>query len=288
MLVRYRPSTGITLADFKADLDGILQGTITQVSQLSTNAKTSSLIYGTYPTGKYQRVNGTSYTYSKAHNAIAGYTHYFRLNFGSTQLDSLTIASGYTSGTDTLLNSWVINQNILPIPYTALNSMSIDIIINDKMFCIFTASSSYAGGVIDMGHSGVTRAYTSSMLMGHFHFSSQLAWNIATYQTQNPIFKSQYGGAIPYTYNLDTMSYGSAVYGLTTTIPYKRIATPAGNTLIIENPVFADTVTGGYATQLLYGVYKIATNAIGSLSVYTDPGNQLYRYTYNDFSFLVD
>ena len=137
MLVRYRTTSALTLNDFKADLDGIIQGTITQASQLSTNAKDNSVFYGTYPTGTFTRVNGTSYTYSKTHNEIAGKTHYFRLTFDSVALAAVTIASGYTSGSDTLLNTYNSVVGIAPFPYEIYYKYGVDIIVNEKMIGIF-------------------------------------------------------------------------------------------------------------------------------------------------------
>lgn len=287
MLVRYRTTTDLTLTDFKADLDGIIQGTITQASQLSTNAKDNSVFYGSYPTGKYARVNSTSYTYSKAHNSIAGKTHYFRLTFDSSALTSFTVASGYTSGSDTLLNTYNSSVSISPFPYEIYYKYGVDIIVNDKMIGIFTQNGNCMS-FIDVGHTGVSRAYTDSMMMALIAFPKTTASsNIATYSVQDPIYKTTTNAYIPYTYNLSSLSYGSLVYGFSATIP-RKVATSIGGTLaLVENPVFIDCVQSGYCSHLLYGMNKIATNSFGGFTVYSD-GLGLYRFAYCDFSFLVD
>jgi len=287
MLVRYRTTKDLTLTDFKADLDGIIQGTITQASQLSTNAKDNSVFYGTYPTGKYSRVNGTSYTYSKAHNSIAGKTHYFRLTFDSVALASFTVAKGYTSGTDTLLNTYNSNVGIAPFPYDIYYRYGVDIIVNDKMIGIFTQNGN-SFSFIDIGHTGVSRAYTDSMMMAFVNLPvSTFSSNIATYTTQDPLYKTTTNAYIPYTYNLSSLSYGSLVYGFSATIPRKVVTSIGGTLSLIENPVFIDSPTSGYCSHLLYGVNKLSTNAMGGFRVYSD-GSGINRFTYCDFSFLVD
>ena len=106
MLVRYRTTGNQTLANFQADLNSIITGGVGSTNDLSAPARTYSSIYGTYPNGIYSRVNATTYTYSKAHNVIAGYTHYFRFGFSATQLTTWDLAQSYTSGTDSLVNTY--------------------------------------------------------------------------------------------------------------------------------------------------------------------------------------
>lgn len=287
MLVRYRTTKDLTLTDFKADLDGIIQGTITQASQLSTSAKDNSVFYGTYPTGTFTRVNGTSYTYSKTHNEIAGKTHYFRLTFDSVALASFTVAKGYTSGTDTLLNTYNSNVGIAPFPYDIYYKYSVDIIVNEKMIGIFTQNGS-SFSFNDIGHTGVSRAYTDSMMMAFVDLPSTTIFsNIASYDTQVPIFKTTTNAYIPYTYNFSTLSYGSLVYGFSATTPKKVVSSVGGTLSLVENPVFIDSIKSGYCSHMLYGMNKLATNAMSGRRVYSD-GTGANRLTYSDFSFLVD
>lgn len=274
MLVRYRTVAGITINDLKADLDGIIKGTITSASQLSTYAKDNSEIYGTYPSNIYARVNGTSYTYSKKHHTESTYTHYFRLTFDSTKLTTLTLAQGYTSGTDTLLNTSVQTVNHGLYIFDPYYPVGLDIIINDKMIYFNATMSSFQLGVFDMGHNGTSRAYTSSMLMAFQDMSNVIG------------FKTNTGGTIPYTYNFDSLSYGTIVTSMYVLTPLKRYDAQ-GKVILTENPVFTYASQSSNVYHLLYGVYKLPINAMAGSKLYKDSSN-LYRLTVNDFSLLVD
>jgi hypothetical protein len=106
MLVKYRMNSTATLTTLKADLHKIISGQITTVADFGTGCdKTNTLVYGTYPTGKYTVENAGTYTYSKVHGQYSDTTHYFRLNFGATYLDSISLSKSYTSGTNTLVNA---------------------------------------------------------------------------------------------------------------------------------------------------------------------------------------
>ena len=97
---------GATIADMKSDIHKIISGQITSTADFSASCdKTNTVIYGAYPTGVYTVANASSYTYSKVHSQDSGYTHYFRLIWGASQLDQIALAQSYTSGTDTLVNS---------------------------------------------------------------------------------------------------------------------------------------------------------------------------------------
>lgn len=283
MLVRYRTDSGTTISDFKADLDGIIQGTITSVNQLSTTARTNSTIVGSYPTGKYTRVNQTSYTYSKAHNEVAGYTHYFRLTFDSTMLTTVTLASGYTSGTDTLLNSTATSVNIQNFRYDSAYPTAFDIIINDKFIFFCAPQSNTYLGLFDLGHTGITRAYTNSMLMGVVNLNNTLNNNVAS---PLPLYWTTTGVTVPYSYNMDTLSYGTLSSGFSANTPFKRINS-SGAVTITENPVYTVCFTTSNDSKLIYGMYKTPTNAFSGIQTYKDSSN-LYRLNLYDFSLLVD
>jgi len=289
MLVRYRLDSIPTIAQFKADIDGIIQGTITQVNQLSAPAQSNSSFYGSYPTGTFTRVNSTSYTYSKTHNTESK-THYFRLTFDSTQLTTITLAQGYTSGTDTLLNSTAKTVNIQCFKYDVNYPASIDIIVNDKMIYFQASQSGVQAGILDMGHNGVTRAYSDSMLMAYHDLNDIINTDNSSYTTQLQLFlvnnNASHGASVPYTYNLDTLSYGSASPGYITTTPLKK-ATTTKSVFIIENTVYMYTYSNGNALNSIYGLYKLPTGAFAGIQLYKDSSN-LYRLAVNDFSLLVD
>jgi len=269
MLVRYRTNSSCTLANFQADINNIILGNIATVNDLSSGAdKVNSVIYGTYPVGTYARVNGTSYTYSKLHSTESTYTHYFRLGFDATGINTLSLAQGYTSGTDTLLNSYGANCIAYPYAYTASQISEINIVVSNKSIAIISSLQSGAKmAVTDLGHTGVTRQYTSSMLMSvNDHTNSYGALTITC----------------PYTWNFDTSSYSTLSVGSATTTSLRK---GAGNgiTTIFENPIFAVF----QAPALVSGTYKIPLLTFQNPQVYKDAANK-YRLTVNDISFLVD
>jgi len=281
MLVRYRMLPACTLAQFQTDINNIILGNVTNVSQLSAGGdQVNSVIYGTYPTNSYARVNGTSYTYSKTHNdATTNKTHYIRLTFDATQLTTITLAAGYTSGTDTLVNSFPRTVNIVRAPYEAFYKSGIDIIVSNKMLVFFAPNSGVFLGLIDMGHSSTTRTYADSILMLMQDFS-----NVPNYgPLKNDVILNNTGTTIPYIYNYDTVGYASAVGGIQG-VQTVRKASGAGTSAIFENPAFTSS-TG--ASNLIYGCYRLPFNTFSGVQIYKD-GSNLYRLTINDLSLLVD
>jgi len=281
MLVRYRTTGNQTLANFQTDLNAIITGGVTSTSSLTTPAQANSSIYGTYPSGIYTRVNSTTYTYSKAHNVVSGYTHYFRFGFSATQLTTLDLAQSYTAGTDTLINTYQkTGLNINPtVNYDPNYPVGMDIVVSNKGIFIQAIQSAQMIGIFDLGHSGVTRAYTSSMLMAH-----QDMQNVINYGTNT-------GVIIPYTYNFDTLSYGTAGAGIATTshvniTPLKKF-TATSNLAVFENPVYITNTPSGSTIQLMYSVYKIPTATFAGIQIYQDSSN-LYRLSVNDYAILVN
>lgn len=281
MLIRYRTNDSCTLQNFKDDLNNLITGAVTTVNGLSSGVnKTASVIYGSYPTGTYSRVNGTTYTYSKAHNdATTSKTHYFRLNFDSTKLTTIQLAQSYTSGTDTLVNSYTTTTNITPTAYKALKPFGIDIIINNKMLAIFAPTSGILIAILDLGHSSTTRTYTNSMLMGIQDFV-----NVPGYgpNSTNTLLANK-GMVIPYSYNYELSTYGTITTGITGASSKKKPAGP-GTTRVFENPVF--TLADG-AASLVYGAYMVPFLTFSGIQVYKDSANA-YRLTVNDISLLAD
>jgi hypothetical protein len=276
MLVRYRTTGNQTLANFQTDLNNIITGGITGVSNLTTPAQTYSSILGSYPSGIYSRVNATTFTYSKAHNVVSGYTHYFRFGFSATQLTTLDLAQSYTSGTDTLINTYQkTGLNIGMINYDPNYPIGMDIIVSNKGLFIQAIQSNQMIGIVDLGHSGVTRAYTSSMLMAH-----QDMQNVINYGSNT-------GVIIPYTYSFDTLSYvtTSGASHLNAT-PIKKF-TASSNLAVMENPVFVTNTPGGSTLNLMYSMYKLPTSAFSGIQTYQD-SNSLYRLSMNDYAILIN
>jgi hypothetical protein len=280
MLVRYRINSTCTLANFQTDINNIILGNIATTADLSSGAdKTNSVVLGTYTTGIYNKVNASTYTYSKAHNSITGYTHYFRLTFDATQLTTIALAQSYTSGTDTLVNSSATTVNIQRFTFNSVLQNGIDIIVSNKMLVFFAPQSGVLIGIVDLGHSATTRAYTNSMLMVLQDFGNVPNWGATSQST----ILANTGGTIPYTYNYDTASYATVVTGISGAQTTRKTNTP-GSTTIFENPLFCN---GGGAANLMYGCYRIPYLSFNGVQLYKDASN-LYRLTVYDNSLLVD
>lgn len=277
MLVRYRMNSSCTIANMQSDIDKIILG-ISSVNELSSGCdKTNSVIYGTYPTGKYARVNQTSYTYSKAHNdSTTSKTHYFRLTYSGTQLTTVTLARSYTAGTDTLVDSYINNPmtslNISPFTYNSAAPIGLDIIINAASL-IFLSGTAVYKGLVDIGHSSTTRAYTDSMLMVWQDFM------------QVPIYSTTSGTIYPYLWNFTTGAYGTLEKGLTG-VKSTKVISSTGSQLLFENPILINNNVANTSNSL-YNVFQIPASTFAGLALYKD-SNNLWRVTINDVSILVD
>jgi hypothetical protein len=273
-------NSSCTLANMQTDINNIILGNITNVSQLSAGAdKPNSQIYGTYPTGTpYARVNGTTFTYSKIHNdSTTSKTHYFRLNFDATKLTTINLAQSYTSGTDTLVNSAtspVLNIGTSTFNVAAQNGL--DIVVNNKLIAFFGFGVLIS--IVDIGHNSTTRANANSMLMLLSDFT-----NIPNWGPNGITVNASTGTTVPYTYLYSTGAYGT----LTSTIEgalVPRINGGNGITIISENPLF---FTGQGATNLMYGCYRLPYLTFNGTQIYKDALDN-YRLTSNDISLLVD
>lgn len=280
MLVRYRMNSSCTLANMQTDINNIILGNVTSVGQLSAGAdQANCAIYGTYPTGTpYARVNGTTYTYSKAHNdATTSKTHYFRLNFDSVQLTTVNLAQSYTSGTDTLVNTAVSPAvNIRPSGFNTAAQNGLDIVVSNKLIAFFGFGVLLA--ITDLGHNSTTRANANSMLMSLNDFT-----NIPDWGTNGITVNASTGSVVPYTYLYSTAGYGSMTSTLEGAL-VPRINGGNGVTVISENPLF---LAAQGATNLMYGCYRLPYLTFNGTQIYSDSLNA-YRLTSNDISLLVD
>lgn len=270
MLVRYRTNAGCTLANFQTDLNNIILGNITDVTQLSAGANTgASQIYGSYPTGRYVRVNETSFTYSKRHSTEATYTHYFRFTFDTLGITNLALAQSYNSGTDALLNSSSVAMVLFPVAYSTATTCGIDILVTDKCIMMLSTilSSQEKYSISDLGHTGVTRQYTDSMLM-----------------SLNRHYNTAGGVAVlcPYTYNFDISGYSPLTVEAQLITSSRKGAGP-GITTVFENPMFGLF----QAPALICGTYKISSQTFFGQQIYKDASDN-YRLSVNDLTFLVD
>lgn len=271
MLVKYRMLSTISSANFIADIVGILDGSITGTADLSAGANTSASSFsGTYPSVKLIKVNAGTYTFSKTHGSVST-THYFRLTFSGTTLTTFTVAQGYTSGTDTLLNSVAYTVNLRASTYSSSDQFpsGINIIMNNN--CIFFNSpfSGIGFGLFDLGQNGITATYTSNMKM-------------AFIKTTDSTFN------IPYAYSITgtTSAYSSLSGSITnlTAPTFKSNATNQG--VVIENPVFLSHTNQGFSAFGVYGLFKVGNNLIVNDTVYNVNGTP--RCVSSDYAVVAE
>lgn len=265
MLIKYRMLSTITNAQFKADIIGIIEGTITSTGQLSAGADTTnSSFVGTYPTGKYTKVNATTNTFSKVHSTDSNYTHYFRLTFDSgvglqAQWTTFALAQSYTSGTDTLLNSSSITCNVKPNAFVASAQYpsGINIVIDDGCVWFSSLTSGSTFGIFDLGSNGVTATYSQNMRMALIN--TTLASSNCT---------------IPYAYALSGTSSGyTSMTGTITSITTPTLRTnTAGSAMIIENPAFIALPNQGNAAYGISNLFKVGTSLFAMDSIYNTAG----------------
>ena len=248
----------ITVAQFTADIVGLIDGSITSTSGLSAGAdKTNSAISGTYPSGAYSKVGASTNTFSKVHSADNTYTHYFRMTFDSTKMTTFSVAQSYTSGTDTLVNSVGYTVNVTPNTYfsSAQYPSGLNIVITSKCIWFSSMTSGISFGLFDLGANGITATYADNMKMAYINTTT------ATY-------------GIPYAYSLlgGLSAYG-AITGSLTDITSPTLSTNiAGTTMIIENPTFVSNINQGYASYGVYNLFKLSNTSIALDSVYNTSG----------------
>jgi len=274
MLVRYRMTANTTYGDMVSDVFKIVSGTASNVAQLSANTdQNNTLFFGTYPSSNFSVANTASNTFAKIHSTVNTYTHHIRLNWNSStrKLATISLAQSYTSGTDTLVNSSTLAIDAGVVNYSTTN-LGIDIIVSPQML-YFGQGGNAQGGVFDIGHSGVTRTFANSMLMMTQDMKNSIAYLNNT------------GGTIPYTYNFDTLAYGSVTTSHIAQIPLRKVNS-TGNLSIFENPVFVTSATQGSTVNVVYGLYKLPTSSYAGAQTYID-SQGLRRLTINDYSLLT-
>lgn len=263
MLVKYRMLPTISNANFKADIIGILDGTITSTAGLSAGAdKTNSSFVGTYPTSQLTKVNAGTNTFSKIHGTDNTYTHYFRLTFDAgvglaATMTTFTVAQGYTSGTDTLLNSVAQTVNVSPNAYVPANQYpsGINIVLNSKCVWMSSLTSGKSFGLFDLGANGITSAYPTNMKMAYVNTT------LGTFNIPYGYVLS--GGASGYT------SISGNLSGPTTPTLVSNVS---GSAIIIENPAFVSAATQGYAAYGVGNLFKLGSNMMAMDSIYNTSG----------------
>ena len=265
MLVKYRMLSTISNANFKADIIGILDGTITSTAGLSAGADTTnSSFVGTYPSSQLTKVNAGTYTFSKIHGTDNTYTHYFRLTFDAgvglaAKMTTFTVAQSYTSGTDTLLNSVAQTVNVSPNTYIPSNQYpsGINIVLTSKCVWISSLTSGKSFGLFDIGANGITSTYANNMKMAYVNTT------LGTFNIPYGYVLS--GGASGYTSLTGNLS------GPTTPTLMSNIS---GSAIIVENPAFVSAATQGYAAYGVSNLFKLGSNMMAMDSIYNTSGTR--------------
>lgn len=289
MLVRYRMTANTTYADMVSDVYKIVSGTASNVASLSANTSPNTVFFGTYPSSNFSVANTASNTFAKIHSTVGSKTHYIRLGWNNStqQLDTITLAQDYVSANDTLINSSSQSMNVSVVNYATTN-IGIDIIVSPQML-YFSQGGNAQDGIFDIGHSGVTRTYTDSMLMMTLDLNNTTTNKFVASELVNevvPYTQNIYRGAtIPYTYNFDTLAYGSSTPYLITNNPVRKV-NANGSVTVFENPSWITNITTGYTLSVVYGLYKLPRGAYAGAQSYID-GAGLRRLTVNDFSLIT-
>lgn len=268
MLVRYRTNSTLTEQQMTDDIVGLIEGTITTVNDLSNGCdKTATTIIGTYPNSIYVKVNGTTNTFSKAHNLDNSIVHYFRLTFSGTTMTTFSFARSYTAGTDTLVNSQSETVDLTAEPYSTEDQypIGIDIIITSRCIHFSTIYNANSFGFFDAGSNGITSTYTDHMRMVYLNLRDDAY-----------IFGYGYNLLGPYS------GYG-LISGTINNLNLPLLKNnETGAAMTIENPVFVSSINQGHAAHGVYGISKLGLNLMASGTVYnTSATARLASYDYS-------
>ena len=269
MLVKYYMNSGCTYANMVADINGIVNGSITSTGGLSVGANTALTTFtGTYPSTYYSVANSAgAYTYMKLYNANTSTNNYFTIGFnGTTGISSLTLGAGYANST----NSYALSSYTYTFPQIIgiQSYASIDIIVNNNLFFINNPSvGSYGAGIFDMGYNGVTQAFTSGLTASLMPIS-----NVSGSTAGSTLIPVN-----PYSWVFANSSYGTSNSALTSVVPIPAVYNSSGNVAVLENPVFQYNQNQGNSVSVVYGLNSITQGEYIARTTYVD-NNSVYRY----------
>jgi hypothetical protein len=296
MYVRYRISASTTAADVLNDITGIIGGTITAASGLSTNAQANSTFSGSYPSGTIYAVSytnsSTASVISKKHNSASSYTSYILLNASS---DTTGLGVGINTSTSALGKDWssgatitnsatmYANKPAFLKPYYSTTNIphELIIILTNKSLVLIQPAHGTCIGWVDITSNGVVEKYTTSMRTVMCDFVNSQA-------------------KVPYTYKLNGTSSGygtttyTGIYNTAGSVPGSSLV-PGGSFLtldennypvIIENPSYIRSPDAGGYVNFLYGVVSLAPGVLSSKTIYNTSG--VTRITYGNYAFLTE
>lgn len=266
-------------------INASFNGTVMTVNNYSpANAKASYLLLGyllqpgdvifTHYDDIYQTGGNLSNTeVTNSAQLVNGTTILSQLTGTTGQLGTYQMnTTNTTLGNTTYWSVWrPVSGQINVQPYNNLISpYGIDIIVSTKMLYI---SSPYNGthiGMFDIGKNGVSRIYTSNMLMAGVALNND-----------------QFGITIPYTYRFNTNSYSAQAGIAINAITPSRKYDASGALVVIENPTFVYQDDNGNVLSVIYGLLKLPENVYGASTTYADAGS-IRRLTLNDYTILTE
>lgn len=273
MLVRYRFSNNISIEQFKGDVEGIINGSISNVNQLSNSCNISlSSIDGTYPSGIYaiSNTSSTTTTISKIHGTSNTYTHYIRIGYSATSMTGLSLAQSYTSATDTLINSSSNNFNFVPVAYNSSSSFPSELlfVFSSKALVFASNEGPFATGVFDIGSNDISENQTDNMRMSLIRLSDSAF-------------------TIPYGYFLSGQfsGYSSLSGTLSNLGALPTIKTNANSSVVIaENPTFVSHTSQGFISYQVDSLRRVATNMLRTPTVYNNSSKRVSAFNYSILS----
>lgn len=284
MFVRYVTHSNATVDSIKTDIISLVNGQISTANDFGDSCqKSNTTVVGTYPANTYAVVNATSMTFSKNHSDYANTTHYFRIQISGNNWVSTVLARGYTPETDTLVNG-------VQYPTTNTNtSMSGSavyyfVVSNTSFYIDGQGGVTKSSGIFDLGHTGLSRLFTNSMLMAHtlnLDPGRSLSANVT-----NPVVANVGTFSIPHTYNIQTFTY-AAVANLFPDVRLGGKASLANGSLY-----FAETPLALYGPEIansqhfVYGISRTGGTSYAQYATYTDTSNA-YRVHINGYAITI-
>lgn len=284
MYVKYVSHANATANTISADIRALVNGEITVANDFSVNCQRSNtIVVGTYPANTYAVVNATSMTFSKNHNDYANTTHYFRLQISGNNWVSTVLAKDYTAGSDTLVNGVQYPTSNTNTNYSGI--VTYHIVVGEQCFFIDGQDGvQKSSGIFDLGHTGLSRLFTNSMLMGHLagmEVGRSLSANVT-----NPIVANVGAFSIPYTYNIQTLTY-SAVANLFPDVRLGGKGSLANGTLFFaETPVAIYSAEIANTQHFVYGLVRTGGTSYAQYAYYADSANT-YRLHVSGYGIIT-
>jgi hypothetical protein len=281
-------NSSITIAQFKDDILKIITGQISAVADLSDGCdKSNSQVVGAYPANVYSAVDAASFTFSKVHNEYTDVTHYFRLGFDSTVMNAWTLAQGYNSGSNVLLNSQSLTDEFSVHRITrAIDNGELNISSNNNFDDFWGINTPRSSGIAvgDRIETISPRTDIAFILPGT-RIEQQNTGN----QGQAGIYKVSKLQTVPS--QSIAFSRETSVLSLATTA-FDAVTQPTGIDFVITNKLF---FISSPASGINLGIFDLGKNGLSReydtsmLMASIDLNNSLvkipYHYKFSTFSF---